>query len=145
MFLCCRYLTDPMEQLAILDILQETEVKEKWPTTRISQILEEEWDINNWQWAKKHCSLCFHLFFFSFWSTSNDLWDRQTLWTSPHSVWKFVNQFLPNGLSWTPWFCIQFTQTKMTSWIYWYRHHLLIWYIVTMPRVLSSRLTPLNF
>jgi hypothetical protein len=45
MFLCCRYLTHPMEQLAVLDILQETEAKEKWPTARISQVLKEEWDI----------------------------------------------------------------------------------------------------
>lgn len=45
MFLCCRYITNPMEQLAILDMLKQTEIEDQWPTARISQVLKEEWDI----------------------------------------------------------------------------------------------------
>lgn len=45
MFLCCRYITDPEEQRVILDILRQTEVEDKWPTARISQVLTEEWDM----------------------------------------------------------------------------------------------------
>lgn len=42
-----------MEQLAILDMLKQTEIEDQWPTARISQVLKEEWDIIGWRREKK--------------------------------------------------------------------------------------------
>ncbi|OAL22880.1 hypothetical protein AYO22_06788 [Fonsecaea multimorphosa] len=43
MHLCCRYITDPNEQEAVVQLLERIETEEAWPTSRVIEALNEEW------------------------------------------------------------------------------------------------------